>query len=58
MGPYLPLIATALSLVALGVILVVLAHMPALWSSTGPVPEPDRLLDDVLAEHRVTDGRP
>ncbi len=53
----MPLIAVAAGLIGLGVGLVVLARTPALWSSTGPVPErDDELLTEVLREHRVTDG--
>ncbi|KAB8162949.1 hypothetical protein FH609_004275 [Streptomyces sp. 3MP-14] len=40
MNPYLLLTAVAVALIAAGVGLVVLAHLPALWTTTGPVPEP------------------
>ncbi|MDT0270618.1 hypothetical protein RM844_30530 [Streptomyces sp. DSM 44915] len=40
MSAYVPLIAVAAGLIAVGVGLVVLAHLPGLTRSTGPVPEP------------------
>lgn len=71
MSAYVPLIAVAAGLIGLGVALVMLAHLPALWTTTGPVPEPvddagwgelaDDLaaapdLDAALAHHGLTDG--
>lgn len=50
------LLLLALALVA-GIGLIAAAAVPALWQSTGPVPErDDELLAAVLREHRVTDG--
>ena len=52
MSAYVPLVvAVAVALIALGVGLVVLAHLPALWTTTGPVPEEPTA--DELAEWRA-----